>query len=196
MRQAAAPTERPKRYFYTEWGHVTLAELARHMKVPYTTLRWRIAHGHVSLKQAPQKDRVTHNPMYWVWADMHIRCRYPSHTAWKNYGGRGITVCSEWSDFRRFWADMGPTYQPGLTIERKDNDKGYCLDNCIWIPRSEQGKNRRANRYFDTPHGRMTLTDTARYYGLKEATLRHRLDSGLAFDVAIARPVRRKRSSS
>jgi hypothetical protein len=179
---------RPRRFFHTRWGRITLFEFARKLGVPYTTLRHRIDRGLVRVEPAPPIDYITHNPAYWSWASMHARCRHKSSTGWKNYGGRGIAVCPEWGTFEQFWADMGSTYQPGLTIERKDNDKGYCPGNCEWIPRNKQNKNRRANRYFDTPQGRLTLTDTARLYGLNEATLRRRLKAGLTLADAISFP--------
>lgn len=41
---------------------------------------------------------------------------------------------------------MGPTYEPGLSIDRKDNDGDYCLENCCWIPLAEQAKKKRTVR--------------------------------------------------
>lgn len=76
------------------------------------------------------------------------RCHNPNHKAYPNYGARGITVCDEWRDFTgagfiQFLKDMGPKPNTNLTLERKDNDKGYSPDNCIWGSRSQQARNRR-----------------------------------------------------
>jgi len=185
----AEAAKQPRRFFYTEWGHITLSEVARRMGVPNSTLRHRLKIGTVTLTPAPQAERITYNPAYCVWADMKTRCNYPSNTSWKYYGARGIKVCPEWSTFAQFWADMGPTYKPGLTIERKDNSKGYSPDNCIWIPREQQHLNKSNVYLLDTPLGQVTLTEFARRSGLKEGTLRWRIKRGMSLEQAVAHPL-------
>ena len=51
---------------------------------------------------------------------------------YENYGGRGITVCDEWKeDFMAFYEwSMQNGYADNLTLDIKDNDKGYSPDNC------------------------------------------------------------------
>lgn len=71
------------------------------------------------------------------------RCMNPKNVGYANYGGRGITVDPRWFHFRNFAEDMGIRPDPALTIERRNNDKGYSRDNCIWDTRSNQCVNRR-----------------------------------------------------
>ena len=81
--------------------------------------------------------------LYPVWHAMKQRCTNPNHNRYKNYGGRGITVCEEWLDVKNFIEDMYPSYMEGLSLDRIDNDKGYSPDNCRWTTGEIQNTNQR-----------------------------------------------------
>lgn len=122
---------------------------------------------------------MSNHPAYWVWRSMNDRCRLPSHQAWHNYGGRGITVCDQWqASFENFWEDMGPTYKHGLTLDRRDNNGPYSPENCRWTDRKTQSRNTRFNRVIDTPQGRMTVAEASERTGIGVTTLLYRVGSG------------------
>ncbi len=134
--------------------------------------------------------RTTHgmskHPAFAVWRSMIDRCTLPSHQAWHNYGGRGITVCAEWrSSFEAFWAEMGPSYQRGLTLERKDNMRGYAPGNCVWATYKKQANNTRRSHFIETPGGRMTVMQASEAYGVGYSTLLYRIDHGWGAERAL-----------
>lgn len=88
--------------------------------------------------------------------NMLARCTDQGCKDYHNYGGRGITVCDEWADEldgRAAFAEWAVTHgwAPGLTIDRKENDKGYTPDNCRFIGRVAQGLNRRTSHSIPVP---------------------------------------------
>lgn len=75
------------------------------------------------------------------WTSMKQRCLNPKNQQYKDYGGRGIGVCGEWLLFDNFYRDMGER-AASLELDRIDNEKGYCKENCRWVTRKVNANNR------------------------------------------------------
>lgn len=90
---------------------------------------------------------LTAHPLYHVWTGIKERCYNPSALSYKNYGGRGILMCAKWlNDFKCFydWA-IKNGWEQGLEIDRTDNNQIYCPDNCRFVTRKDNARNRRSN---------------------------------------------------
>ncbi|KXJ61654.1 MAG: hypothetical protein AXW14_08565 [Alteromonas sp. Nap_26] len=87
-------------------------------------------------------------PLYYVWKTMRQRCHNPSNQNYDYYGGRGISVCSSWNDFKEFesWA-LANGYSKGLTIDRTDPNGNYEPSNCEWVTWKDQANNRNFRGY-------------------------------------------------
>lgn len=106
-----------------------------------------------------------------VWNEMKRRCLVPTHSAYHNYGARGITVSKSWLIFDNFYDDMYPSYKQGLTLDRINNNRGYSRENCRWITRKEQMQNTRINRYFVFNGKSLTLSQWADELNFKRSML-------------------------
>ena len=110
--------------------------------------------------------------LHWKSMKNRCNCKTESSLSYKNYYLRGITYCKEWEDFEPFleWAiDNG--YEEGLTLERKDNNKGYFPDNCCWTDMRNQANNRRSNNLITYNKKTLTETQWAREIGIKPSAL-------------------------
>lgn len=127
-----------------------------------------------------------------VWRAMLCRCNNANDPSYKNYGGRGITVCVEWHEFETFMEDMGIP-ERGLTLERIENNQGYSRANCRWATRKEQTRNTRSNKYFEFNGEVMCLADWATKFGFCNNFISRRMYvQGMSFAEAITKPKRYK----
>lgn len=130
--------------------------------------------------------------LYVCWGNMKARCTNKNNKDYPNYGGRGISVCSEWLDFGKFkdWA-LANGYNDSLVIDRIDNDRGYEPDNCRWIT-NEQNQNNRRKTFNITAFG---ITLSAGQWAKQDickvdrGTLRHRIRAGMNPEEAITTPL-------
>lgn len=141
----------------------------------------RSKHGHTKNKKI--------SATYYSWRTMIQRCTNPSATRYRDYGGRGITVCETWrNSFDNFLRDMGERPSKNQ-IDRIQNDKGYCKENCRWVTPKTNSGNRRDNR-METYVGRTQCrTFWAEEFNINVGTLIWRLDNGWSIKKAIETPI-------
>jgi hypothetical protein len=94
------------------------------------------------------------------------RCTDHNATNYSFYGGRGIRVCRRWEVFENFRDDMLPTWFPGGTLERKENDGHYTPQNCKWATKKEQARNRRTTDWVEVFGERMSFAEAVEKYGV------------------------------
>lgn len=117
--------------------------------------------------------------LYKLWGSMKKRCLNPKHPSWKDYGGRGIAVCSEWMEYLPFyeWAKSSG-YKQGLSLDRIDVNGDYSPENCRWADYVQQANNRR-----NTPrvlfNGQMIpVSDLTKHLGILQGTVARRIRQG------------------
>ena len=146
---------------------------------------------HESLVASHTTHGMSFSPEYRSWVEMKRRCYNHKSIGWKNYGGRGITVCERWiNNFKAFLDDMG--LQPfGTSIDRIDSNGPYCNENCRWATAREQGSNRKSNRLLTMWGFTFTLGKWAAMYGLNKSTLLARVNRGWSLSKALTAPVKK-----
>lgn len=122
----------------------------------------------------------TDTRLYNIWLAMKRRCDTPSLKAYPDYGGRGISVCDEWTnsyeEFRDWSISNG--YDDTLTIDRIDNNGNYQPDNCRWVDCVAQANNRRSNVILEFNGESHNIKEWARILGKNPSTLYTRRHSG------------------
>jgi hypothetical protein len=133
----------------------------------------------------PELRGCSYTPEYKVWNNFKNRCTNPKANNYHRYGGRGIKVCDEWQKFEGFIKDMGKRPTKYHTIERVDNDGDYCKDNCKWVTRGEQARNRSTNVFVVFDGRRRVIKDVAKEVGLTHQLILRRMSKGMTLQEAI-----------
>lgn len=137
-------------------------------------------HGNVAT-HTPIRIRFNHNidtkthPLYTVWHSMRTRCYTPGNPTYKNYGGRGISVCKRWDNFGNFVSDMGERPTAYHQIDRIDNDGDYEPSNCRWATPAEQARNRKSTK--------LSLTDIENIKKLYHSKSHTQKEIGIMYNV-------------
>lgn len=125
--------------------------------------------------------------LYRTWIGLMVRCYTTNRDAYKDYGGRGITVCDRWrNSFDDFVADMGPR-PPGHSIDRKDVNGHYEPDNCRWATPKEQARNKRNTQTFTHEGITYKVADLAEQHGLPWRTVSERVKRGCSMEEILSK---------
>jgi len=128
--------------------------------------------------------------LYKRWSSIIERCENIDNPRYMDYGGRGITVCNAWHDFGAFyeWA-INNGYKESLQIDRIDNNKGYYPDNCRWVTRKENMRNRRNNVLMTYNGETRTIAEWSETTGIPYGTISRRVREGwLPHDALAIKP--------
>lgn len=127
---------------------------------------------------------------YKSWSNMISRCYNSNSVGFKNYGGRGISVCARWDDsFEAFLDDMGKKPGPDYSIDRIDVNRGYSKDNCKWSTRIEQMNNTTRNREISFAGKKQGLALWCNELNLNYGSINSRLHRGWSATRALTTPL-------
>lgn len=124
---------------------------------------------------------------YKIWEGIIQRCTNKRNAVYKYYGGKGIGVCISWrNSFINFWEDMKEGYANDLSIDRIDNDGGYCKENCRWATLDEQERNKSNVKLYLYKKRNISLHEIANDVGIEYNTLKYRIIAmGESLEMAI-----------
>jgi hypothetical protein len=134
--------------------------------------------------------------LYIIWKHIVQRWENKNVERYKDYGGRGISICDEWRKEPALFVKWALTngYKENLSIDRIDVNGNYCPDNCGWVPLKKQAQNKRSNRLFTVKGDTHCLSEWAQISGIPYETLRSRLKAGMPFEQAICKEARHENS--
>ena len=112
---------------------------------------------------------MTHHPAYASYQGAKARCENPNHVSYHRYGGRGIKFL--FKSFEEFWGHLEGSYQPGLSIERINNDGHYEVGNVTWATGYEQNRNMSSNVWYEWKGERKIMADWAKHFDLPPQTI-------------------------
>ncbi len=137
---------------------------------------------------------MSNSRIYRIWSDMKTRCHNKNSASYKNYGGRGVTLCKRWEIFENFYKDMGDIPR-GKTIERIHNEMGYSPDNCRWATQKEQANNKRNNVILVHNGESLTAAQWSDKLKVSRAAIYQRIEYGWSEEQIFTIPFNKTRGS-
>lgn len=143
-----------------------------------------------------EKHSMTNTALYGLWCGMKTRCYNHNFSQYKDYGGRGITVCDRWrNSFKNFYEDMGDRPE-GMTLDRIDNDGNYEPSNCRWATTTTQALNTRKKRIVVCGETVGRISIVARENNISLPLVYGRMRCGWSLNDALSIPVGTRRRNS
>ena len=138
---------------------------------------------------------MSNTRLYRIYNKMKLRCYSKTNSAYNSYGGRGITICSEWlDDFMNFYNwSIQNGYCDDLSIDRIDNNKGYSPDNCRWADKKVQSNNTRSTVFLTYNGETKPASDWSQITGIRQDTITMRKRTGWSDEQCITTKVGEKR---
>jgi hypothetical protein len=140
-----------------------------------------------------RRHNLSKHALYMVWYDMNMRCYDEDCKSYSDYGGRGISVCTEWQksvlSFHE-WA-IANGYEKGLKLDRKENDGNYSPENCRFVTIEVNNRNTRRNFYITYCGETKAASEWAVEMGIKSHTLIKRIKAGWPIETALIPPTKR-----
>jgi hypothetical protein len=136
---------------------------------------------------------LTKHPLYQVWCSIVGRCTNEKNSAYVNYGGRGISICDEWrNDAEAFvkWAVLHG-WQRGLEIDRINNEGNYEPDNCRFVTKNINSRNRRSTHMLTLGGRAQCVTAWAEEIGARPGLIYARLRMGWSVEKALTTPCKK-----
>lgn len=133
----------------------------------------------------PNLKGCSYTPEYKVWNNFKNRCTNPKAINYHRYGGRGISFCEKWSRFEGFLEDMGKRPSKLHSLDRIDNDKNYCKENCKWVVWDAQTRNRSTNKKFIYKDNEIIIADIMKMKGMTYLAVMRRINAGLSIEEII-----------
>lgn len=134
---------------------------------------------------------MRYSKVYNVWRGMKRRCYNINDKSFKDYGGRGISVCKGWHKFEKFFEDMGEP--PAKTqIDRINNNGNYKKSNCRWASYKENARNKRNTTIITYDNKSQCVPAWSEDTGISQAAIWGRLNNGWSLKQTLTTPVNRK----
>lgn len=143
---------------------------------------FRNEQGYPERTKSVTKHGLTDSPTWNSWRAMIKRCTQESSINFHKYGGRGISICSEWMAFENFLKDMGRR-PAGMSLDRIDVNGNYEPNNCRWATAKQQNRNTTCNRMLNYKGKDYCLAELAETLGISTQTISRRIEKGVPIDL-------------